>query len=61
MHDYLGMHLYYGTKVKLRITMHKYINSIVEAAAEDIDSIAKTPAANHMFTVRGYGDTLIGT
>ena len=40
--------------------MHKHTESILEAVAEDMDGILKTPAANHMFTVREDGDTLKG-
>ena len=61
VHDYLGMWLNYGTKGKVHINMPKHIKIILEAAAEDMNGITKTPAANHMFTVRVDGDTLMGT
>ena len=40
--------------------MPKHINIILETAAEEMYSIAETPAANHMFTVREDGDALTG-
>ena len=40
--------------------MHKHIECILEAVAEDTDGISNTPADNHMFTVREYGYTLTG-
>ena len=61
MHDYLVIWLDYGKKYKLRITMPKHIESILEAAAEDMDNIVETPAANYLFTVREDRDTLTGT
>ena len=41
--------------------MPKHIESILEAAAEDMYGISETPAANHMLTVREDGDTFTGT
>ena len=61
LHDYLVTRLDYGTKFKVRITMPKHIESILEAAAEDMYGISETPAANHMLTVREDGDTFTGT
>ena len=61
VYDYLGIRLNYGTKVKVRITMPKHIKGILEPAAEDMDVIVETPAANHLFTEREYGYTLTGT
>ena len=60
VHDYLGMRLDYGTKVKVRITLPKHTESILEAVAEYMGSIDETKEANHLFTVRKYGDTLMG-
>ena len=58
MHNYLGVRLDYGTKGKVRLTMHEHIEGILEAAAEDMDSVSDTPASNHMFQVQEYGGTL---
>ena len=55
------MRLYYGTKGKVCIAMPKHVKSILEIEVDDMDVIANTPAANHLFTLRGDGDTLIGT
>ena len=60
MHDYLGMRINYGTQGKVHITMPKHIEGILEAAEEDMDGIAETPAANHLFTVREDEYTLTG-
>ena len=38
--------------------MPKNIKSILEAAAEDMKIISKTPAANRLFQVREYSSTL---
>ena len=52
------MRLDYGTKGKVRLTMHEHIEGILEAAAEYMDSVSDTPASNHMFQVQEYGGTL---
>ena len=52
MHDYLGMRLNYGTKVKVRITMPEHINIILDSSSYSINGIAKNPEDNHMFTVK---------
>ena len=55
------MRLYYGTKVKVCIAIPKHVKSILEIEVDDMDGIAKTPAAHHIFTVIENGDTLMGT
>ena len=58
VHDYLGMRMYYGTKSKVRITMPKHIEVVLEAATEDMDNAAKTPETNHVFQVQEDGGML---
>ena len=52
MYDYLGMQLDYCTKGKVRITMSKHIKIILELTSEEMDGMAETPEASHIFTVR---------
>ena len=49
VHNYLGVRVYYGTKGKLRITVPKHIEVILEEAAKDMDGVANNLAANHMY------------
>ena len=58
VHDYLGIRLDYKTKSKMRITMPKHIEVVLEAATEDMDNAAKTPETNHVFQVQEDGGML---
>ena len=58
VNDYLGMRIDYSKEGKARITMHKRIKGILEAAAENMNNIANTTAANHLSTVQEDGSTL---
>ena len=58
IHDYLNMRLDYSTKGRVWITMPKHIKGILEAVVEDMNGMAKTPAANPPFTVQEYSGTL---
>ena len=49
---YLVIRIYYDTKDKVCIAMPKHIESILEAAVEEMDDISQTPSDNHPFTVR---------
>ena len=60
VHDYHGMRINYGTKGMVHITMPKHIKSIIKAEADNMEGIAETSEANHIFAVREYGDTLTG-
>ena len=60
MHDSLGMRLYFSTKGKVHITVINHVKGILEAEEEEMNGIAETPAANHLFTVREDEYTLTG-
>ena len=52
------MRLNHATKGKVRITMPKHIEGILEAMAEDMDGVAETPESNHLLQVIKYGGML---
>ena len=58
VHDYLDTRLDYSKKFKVHITMPNHIKVILEAAEEDMNGIAETPASNDLFQVREDGSTL---
>ena len=47
--DYLGMKIDYRRKGKVTFSMEDYIKQILEEAPYDMEGIAKTPAACHLF------------
>jgi hypothetical protein len=51
-HDYLGMDLDFANKGEVKITMIDYLKGVLEDFPEIIMGSARTPADNHMFTVR---------
>jgi hypothetical protein len=51
MHEYLGMTLDYRTTGKVKLTMYKYINSMLKELPDNMDGTAATPASPHLFTV----------
>jgi hypothetical protein len=51
-HDYLSMDLDFTNKGEVKITMIDYIKGALEEFLEVIVGTARTPAANHLFTVR---------
>ena len=52
LHDYLGMDLDYSTPGKLRISMIKYLDKVMDDFPEDIGGgAASTPAGDHLFQV----------
>ena len=48
---YLGMTIDYATKDKLKISMYKYIYKMLAELPSDMNGLAKTPAATHLFNV----------
>jgi len=48
---YLGMTLDYSTENKVKINMQDFVKTILEAAPEEMQSTASTPAAHHLFMV----------
>ena len=51
IHDYLGMTLDFSLDDKVQISMVDYIKNMLEELPEDMDGIATTPAAEHLFKV----------
>ena len=51
VHNYLGMDLDFSSAKTLKIGMIKYIKKIHDKFPEEINSVAATPAAEHLFTV----------
>jgi Reverse transcriptase (RNA-dependent DNA polymerase) len=50
-HDYLGMQLDYSTKGKVMVTMFDYVEGMLAELPKDMEGIASSPAANHLFEV----------
>jgi hypothetical protein len=51
VHEYLGMTINYSIPGKVQFTMNQYIKEMLEEAPSDMNGIAITPAADHLFTV----------
>ncbi len=51
IHDYLGMTLDYSRAGKVQITMYDYIERMLDELPAEMDGIAATPAAQHLFDV----------
>jgi hypothetical protein len=51
MHKYLGMTLDFSVDGKVKVIMQDYIKEMLDELGPDMDGVAATPAANHMFTV----------
>ena len=51
IHDYLGMTLDFTNPGKVTIRMEEYIKSMLTELPEDMDGMATTPAAEHLFKV----------
>ena len=51
VHDYLGMTLDYTRKRKVKVMMLDYVEKMCDDLPADMDGIALTPVANHLFTV----------
>jgi hypothetical protein len=58
IHEYLGMTLDYSEAGKVKIYMVEYIMRMLENLPEDMDGIAATPAAKHLFEVNENPDLL---
>jgi hypothetical protein len=53
VHDYLGMTIDFSEDGKVKITMVNYIKEMLEELPADMAGESATPAANHLFTIRG--------
>jgi len=49
--DYMGMMINYHNKGKLNFSMQEFISKLIDELPYDMDGIAKTPAANHLFNL----------
>jgi hypothetical protein len=53
VHDYLGMRIDYTRDGKVGFTMIEYIKGMLSELPADMNGTAPTPAASHLFDVRG--------
>jgi hypothetical protein len=51
VHEYLGMTLDFSVDGKVKVIMQDYIKEMLDELESDMDGIAATPAAPHLFTV----------
>ena len=51
IHDYLGMMLDFSLPGKVQIRMEEYIRNMLTELPEDMDGMATTPAAEHLFKI----------
>ena len=51
VHDYLGMTLDYREKGKVKITMIDYITTMLSELPREMNGVAASPAASHLFKV----------
>ena len=51
-HDYLGMRFDFSNPGKVMIDMQDYINEILQHIPDDMEGVATTPAAEHLFKTR---------
>jgi hypothetical protein len=58
VHEYLGMTLDYSEPGKVKVYMVDYIKGMLEQLPVDMDGIAATPAASHLFEVNENPDLL---
>ena len=58
IHNYLRMVLDFRMRGNMKVTIPKHIQIILDTAFNEIDSLAETPATNHLFQVLGDGRDL---
>ena len=51
LHDYLGMILDFSIPGKVQIQMYDFIDKMLADLPCDMDGVARTPVAEHLFTV----------
>jgi hypothetical protein len=51
VHDYLGMTIDYSVPGKVKISMDDYVRNLLEEVPEDMNGIASSPAAEHLFKI----------
>ena len=52
VHDYLGVRMDYSTPGQVSFDMEKYLDGVLEDLPDDMDGVASTPAAEHLFKTR---------
>jgi len=50
--EYLGITIYYRQKGKVILSLKEYIKKLLEEVPYNMNGVAKTPAANHLFNVK---------
>jgi hypothetical protein len=58
IHDYLGMRIDYSLPGKVKISQVEYLQEVLAGLQKDMDGIAHTPAAAHLFDVNDKPDPL---
>ena len=51
VHDYLGMTLDFRTQDKMKVSMYKFIEDMLNEIPNDMKGVAATPAVDHLFKV----------
>jgi hypothetical protein len=55
-HDYLGMDMHFPKGGVLNVSMVMYLRNMINLFPEEITGNVSTPAADHLFNVRGEGE-----
>jgi hypothetical protein len=58
VHDYLGMRIDYTAPGKVKISQVDYLQEVLAELPKDMDGVANTPAAAHLFDVNDKPDPL---
>jgi hypothetical protein len=58
IHEYLGMTIDFTITGMVSIRMDDYVEGILDEAREDMEGVAATPAADHLFQVNEDGEKL---
>jgi hypothetical protein len=59
IHEYLGMTIDFSTKGKVMIRMDDYVDNILSESREDMNGVASSPAAEHLFEVNDVDPDLL--
>ena len=57
VYEYLGMDLDYSEEVILKVSMIKYLNNILREFPKTLETLASSPADDHIFKVIPYIET----
>ena len=58
VHEYLGMTIDYSTPGKVKFYMHDYVENVIEAAPDDMNGFAVTPATSRLFDIDNHSEYL---